>query len=117
MATTKDLSLICEIPNFADAYLGKGTKFQGYSLFRFGVLSNLLAWRWKTPPLGMNRVKIKVLPLKPFSKCLDIMITHITLEVLPVTIFQLTWLISLLGRQPSVILDKNYGTKYLGQSV
>ena len=49
MARTKGLSLICEIPNFADAYLGKVTKFQGYGLFRFGVLSNLL--RWKTTPL------------------------------------------------------------------
>ena len=47
------------IPNFANEYLGKVTKFQGYGLFRFGVLSNLLAWRWKTPPSpGMNRVKI-----------------------------------------------------------
>ena len=50
MATGKRLSLIYEIPNFAIAYLVKVTKFQGYSLFRFGVLSNLLAWRWKTPP-------------------------------------------------------------------
>ena len=49
MAKRKRLSLICEIPNFANAYLVKVTKFQGYSLFRFGVLSNLLAWRWKTP--------------------------------------------------------------------
>ena len=57
MATTKGISLICETPNFAGAYLGKVTKFQGYGLSRFGVLSNLLAWRWKTPPSGMNRVK------------------------------------------------------------
>ena len=58
MATRKRLSLICELPNFANAYLGKVTKFQGYSLLRSGVLSNLQAWRWKTPPLpGMNRVK------------------------------------------------------------
>ena len=58
MATKKRLSLICETPNFGNAYLGKVTKFQGYSLFRFGVLSNLLAWRWKTPlpaRYGMNR--------------------------------------------------------------
>ena len=61
MATKKRLSLICEIPNFANAYLGKATKFQGYSLFRFGVLSNLLAWRWKTPPPGMNRVNKSIL--------------------------------------------------------
>ena len=53
MATMKDVSLICEIPNFANAYLGKVTKFQGYGLFRFGVLSNLLAWRWK-PPLWIG---------------------------------------------------------------
>ena len=59
MATRKRLSLICEIPNFSNAYLGKFTKFQGYSLFRFGVLSNLHAGRWKTlPPPGMNRVNI-----------------------------------------------------------
>ena len=58
MATWKRLSLICELPSFANAYLGKVTKFQGYSLLRSGVLSNLQAWRWKTPPLpGMNRVK------------------------------------------------------------
>ena len=50
MAIRKRLSLISEILNFANAYLGKVTKFQGYSLFRFGVLSNLLAWRWKTSP-------------------------------------------------------------------
>ena len=61
MATTKCLSLICEIPNFANAYLGKVTKFQGYGLFPFGVLSDLLAWRWKTHPPGINRVKFKLL--------------------------------------------------------
>ena len=43
MATTKGLSLICEIPKFANAYLGKVTKFQGHGLFHCGVLSNLLA--------------------------------------------------------------------------
>ena len=48
MATTKDPSLICEIPNFANAYLGKVTHFQRYGLFRFGVLCNLLIWRRKT---------------------------------------------------------------------
>ena len=60
MATRKRLSLICEIPNFANACLGKVTKFQGHSLLRFGVLSNLLAWRWKTPPCpsGTNKVII-----------------------------------------------------------
>ena len=59
MATTKYLSLICEIPNCADAYLGKVTQCQGYGLFRFGVLCNLLIWRWKTPPPPptINRVK------------------------------------------------------------
>ena len=56
MATKKRLSLIYELENFANTYLGKITKCQGDGLFRFGVLSNLLAWRWKTPP-GMNRVK------------------------------------------------------------
>ena len=62
MATKKRLSLIYELENFANIYLRKVTKFQGDGLFRFGVLSNLLAWRWKTPPLpGMNRVKGSVL--------------------------------------------------------
>ena len=56
MGTRKRLSLICETPNFSNSYLGKFTKFQGYSLFCFGILSNLLAWRWKTPTPGMNRV-------------------------------------------------------------
>ena len=57
MATKKRLSLIYELENFAKTYLGKVTKFQGNGFFRFGVLSNLLAWRWKTPlPSGMNRV-------------------------------------------------------------
>ena len=46
----QNLSLICEIPNFANAYLGKVTQVQGYGLFRFGVLCNLLICRWKTPP-------------------------------------------------------------------
>ena len=40
--------------------------------------------------------------LKPFLKCLDTIITHITLEVLPVTIFRLTWFISVLERHSSV---------------
>ena len=55
MATKKRLSLTYELENFANTYLEKGTKFQGDGLFRFGVLSNLLAWRWKPP--SMNRVK------------------------------------------------------------
>ena len=46
----QDLSLICDIPNFVNAYLGKITQFQGYGLFRFGVLCNLLIWRWKNNP-------------------------------------------------------------------
>ena len=58
MATKKRLSLIYELENFANTYLGKVTKFQGDGLFRFGVLNNLLSWRWKTPPPGVNRVKI-----------------------------------------------------------
>ena len=49
MATKKRLSLIYELENFANTYLGKVTKFQGDGLFRFEVLSNLLAWRWKPP--------------------------------------------------------------------
>ena len=55
MATKKRLSLIYELDNFANTYFGKVTKFQVDGLFRFGVLSNLLAWRWKPPP-GANRV-------------------------------------------------------------
>ena len=43
------------------------------------------------------------------------MSTHITLEVLPVTI-RSTRFISVLDRQPLVILDQNYGTVYLGQA-
>ena len=58
MATKKHLSLIYELENIFNSYLGKVTKFQVVGLFRFGVLSNLLAWRWKTPPLlvliGLN---------------------------------------------------------------
>ena len=69
MATTKGLSLICKIPNFANAYLGKVTKFQGYGLFRSGVLSNLQVWRWKTPPpLGMNMVKHNAVTKETTSK-------------------------------------------------
>ena len=56
MATKKRLSLLCEIENFANIYLEKVTKFQGNGLLRFGVLSHLLGWRWKTPP-GAYRVK------------------------------------------------------------
>ena len=58
MATRKRLFLICEIPNFANAHLGKVTKFHGYHLFHFGVLSNLLASRWKTTSPGMNSVNL-----------------------------------------------------------
>ena len=58
MATKKCLSPSYELENFANTYLGKVTTFQVDGLFRFGVLSNLLAWRWKTPPPpGANRVK------------------------------------------------------------
>ena len=56
MATKKRRSLIYELENFANTYLGKVTKFQVDGLFRFGVLSNLLAWMWKPP--GANRVKM-----------------------------------------------------------
>ena len=55
MATKKRLSLIYELENFANTYLGKVTKFQVDGLFRFWVLSSLLAWRWKP---RMNRVNI-----------------------------------------------------------
>ena len=59
MATTKRLSLIYEIQNFADTYLRKVTKFQGNGLFRVGVLSHLLCLRLKTLPLPRaNRVKL-----------------------------------------------------------
>ena len=43
MATKKLVSLIYELENFVNTYLGKVTKFQGDGLFRIGVLSNLLA--------------------------------------------------------------------------
>ena len=59
MATTKHLSLICEIPNFANACLGKVTQFQGHGLFHFGVLCNLLIWRWKHPPPPTINLKTK----------------------------------------------------------
>ena len=55
MAIKKGLSLINEIKNFANAYLGKFIKIQGNGLLRFGARSHLQGWRWKTPP-GMNRV-------------------------------------------------------------
>ena len=72
MATRKGLSLIYELENFANTFLGKGTKFEGDGLFRFGVLSNLLAWGWKPP--GMNRVKIRVnwTNFCPFTKFIKI---------------------------------------------
>ena len=58
MATKKRLSLTYELENFVNTYLGKVTKFQVDGWFCFGVLSNLLAWRWKTPPPPRaNRVK------------------------------------------------------------
>ena len=64
MASTKRLSSIYEIQNFANTYLGKVTKFQGNGLFRFGVPSHLLGRRWKTPsPLptpGSYMVKMTV---------------------------------------------------------
>ena len=56
MATTKGLSLICEIQNFGNTYFGKATKFQSYGFLHFGVLSNLLVWRWERPPGCMNGV-------------------------------------------------------------
>ena len=57
MGTMKRLSLIYEIRNFANTYLEKVAKCQGNGLLRFGVLSHLLGWRWKTHPsprLKMN---------------------------------------------------------------
>ena len=61
MATKKRPSPINEIQNFANTYLGKVTKFQGNSLFGFGVLSHLLSWRWKTSPpppvlIGLSQI-------------------------------------------------------------
>ena len=38
-------TLIYEIQNFANTYLGKVSKFQGNGLFSFGVLSHSLDWR------------------------------------------------------------------------
>ena len=57
MATKKRLSLIYELENFANTYLGKVTKFQVGGLFRFGVLSNLLEVE-NTPSPRANRVDI-----------------------------------------------------------
>ena len=52
MVTKKQLSLIYELENFADTYLGKVTKFQVDDMFRFGV------YRLEVePPPGPNRVK------------------------------------------------------------
>ena len=58
MATTKSLCLICEIANFANAYLEKVTKFQGYGVFRF---SNLLVWRWNPPLVRIGLIVKKLL--------------------------------------------------------
>ena len=57
MAIWKHLSLICEITNFANAYLGEVTKFQGYSLL-FWSSEQFTGLEVKTPfPPSMNRVK------------------------------------------------------------
>ena len=92
MATKKRLSLIYELENFANTYLGKVTKFQVDGLFRFGVLNNLLAWRWKhTPPPGANRVKPGLhLVVRPtLSKYIvtDIVVIIMTYEENRVNIF------------------------------
>ena len=49
MATKKRLSIIYELENF-----------QVDVLFRFGVLSNLLAWRWKTTPPSPALIGLKL---------------------------------------------------------
>ena len=51
MAIKKRLSLIYEIEKFTNTKLAKVPKFQGNGLLRFGILSHLLDWRWKTTPL------------------------------------------------------------------
>ena len=56
MATRKLLSLTCEIPNFANAYLGKVTKFQGYSLFLFWSSEQFTGLEVENTTPGMNRV-------------------------------------------------------------
>ena len=60
MATKKRLSLIYELENFANTYLGKVTKFQVDGLFRFGVLSNLL--EMESTPLVFNGVNGQLTP-------------------------------------------------------
>ena len=62
MASRKGLSLICEIPNFANAYLGKFTHVSGLWLVLFWR-SEQFCWPGggKHPPPGMNRVKSSVL--------------------------------------------------------
>ena len=57
MATKKRSSPIYEIQNFANTYLGNVSKFQGNSLFRFGVLNHLLGWRWKTAAPVIKELK------------------------------------------------------------
>ena len=37
----------------------KVNKFQGNGLFRFGVLSHLLGWKWKTP----HKYRVKLVPV------------------------------------------------------
>ena len=66
MATKKLLYLICDIPNFGNAYVGKVTKFQGYSLFRkeFWAIYCLVAEKHPPPPPGMNSGKAFKIKLK-----------------------------------------------------
>ena len=55
MATMKGLSLICEIPNFANAYLGKSPSFNVMACFVLN--SEQFTGLEVEPPLpGMNRV-------------------------------------------------------------
>ena len=76
IATRKRLFLIYKIENFANTQFWKVTKFQGASLFRCGVLSNLLGMGWKTPPPpppSAYRVKLGVFFFKNLRKSLSSM--------------------------------------------
>ena len=45
-----------ELENFANTYLRKVTKFQGDGFFRFGILSNLLAWRMNQAIIDSQKI-------------------------------------------------------------
>ena len=86
MATKKRLPLIYELENFANTYLGKVTKFQGDGFFRFGVTSNLLAWRCKTPPVWLGLIQ-KVAPENPRIAFYAVLLKRLHKDVSSLEIF------------------------------